>query len=156
MENYITSILYEVYTHLGFPGSLAGKESACNAGDLGSIPGLERSPGEGNGYPLQSSGLENSMDWIVHRVARSQTRLRDFHFHYTHIHDKYMCLNSDVFPVFYGKRANFLLVWFCSVFMMKGWVTVSCVVQRVAPVLEEAVFNLCLKHISKCFPSWKT
>jgi len=47
---------------LGFPGGSAGKESACNVGDLGSLPGLERSPGEGNGYPLQHSGLENSMD----------------------------------------------------------------------------------------------
>ena len=45
----------------GFPGSSAGKESACNAGDLGSIPGLGRSPGGGQGYPLQYSGLENSM-----------------------------------------------------------------------------------------------
>ena len=46
----------------GFPGSSAGKESACHVGDLGSIPGLGRSPGEGKGYPLQYSGLENSMD----------------------------------------------------------------------------------------------
>ena len=46
----------------GFPGGSAGKESACKAGDLGSIPGLGRSPGEGKGYPLQYSGLENSMD----------------------------------------------------------------------------------------------
>ena len=60
----------------GFPGSSAGKESACNVGDLGSIPGLGRSPGEGNGYPLQ----ENSMDSIVHGVAKSQTQLNDFHF----------------------------------------------------------------------------
>ena len=48
---------------LGFPGGSAGKESTCNAGDLGSIPGLGRSPGEGNGYPLQYSDLENSMDY---------------------------------------------------------------------------------------------
>ena len=64
----------------GFPDSSVGKESACNAGDLGSILGLGRSPGEGKGYPLQYSGLENSMDCIVHRVSKSQTRLRDFHF----------------------------------------------------------------------------
>ena len=50
---------------LGFPGGSAGKESACNAEDPGSIPGLGRSPGEGKGYPLQYSGLENSMDCIV-------------------------------------------------------------------------------------------
>ena len=55
---------------LGFPGGSAGKESACNAGNLGLIPGLGRSHGEGKGYPLQYSGLENSMDCIVHGVAR--------------------------------------------------------------------------------------
>jgi len=58
---------------LGFPCSSAGKESACNAGDLGLIPGLGRSPGEGKGYPLQYSGLENFMDCIVHGIAKSQT-----------------------------------------------------------------------------------
>ena len=56
-----------------FPGGSDGKESSCNAGDLGSIPGLGRSPGEGKGYPLQYGGLENSMDCIVHRVAKSWT-----------------------------------------------------------------------------------
>ena len=65
---------------MGFPCSLAGKESTCNAGDLDSIPGLGRSPGEGKGYPLQYSGLENSMDCIVHGVAKSWTQLSDFHF----------------------------------------------------------------------------
>ena len=50
---------------LGFPGGSDGKESACNAGDLGSIPRLGRSPGEGKGYPLQYSGIENSKDCIV-------------------------------------------------------------------------------------------
>ena len=54
---------------LGFPGSSAGKESTCNMGDLGLIPGLGRSPGEGNGYPPQYSGLENSTDCVVHGVA---------------------------------------------------------------------------------------
>ena len=47
---------------MGFPGSSAGKESSCNERDLGSFPGLERFPGEGKGYPLQYSGLENSME----------------------------------------------------------------------------------------------
>ena len=60
---------------LGFPCGSAGKESTCNAGDLGSIPGLGRSPGEGKGYLLQYSGLENSMDCIVHGVIKSWTRL---------------------------------------------------------------------------------
>ena len=58
------------------------KASACNVGDLGSIPGLGRSPGEGNGKPLQYSGLENSMDCIVHGVTKSWTGLSNFHFHH--------------------------------------------------------------------------
>ena len=65
---------------LGFPCGSAGKESACNAGDLCSIPGLGRFPGEGKGCPLQHSGLENSMDYIVHRVIESRTWLSNFHF----------------------------------------------------------------------------
>ena len=64
----------------GFPCGSAGKESASNAGDLGLIPGLGRSPGEGKGYPLQGSGLENPMDCIVPGVTKSGTRLGDFHF----------------------------------------------------------------------------
>ena len=65
---------------LGFPDGSVGKESTRNAGDPGLIPGLGRSPGEGKGYPLQHSGLENSKDCIVHGVTKSQTRLSDFHF----------------------------------------------------------------------------
>ena len=53
-----------------FPDSSVGKESACNAGDPSSIPGSGRSPGEGKGYPLQYSGLENPMDCIIHKVVR--------------------------------------------------------------------------------------
>ena len=87
---------------LGFPGGSAGKESACNVGDLDLIPGLGRSPGEGNGYQLQYSGLENSMDCIVHGVSKSQTRLSDFHFHtYTFrwhwwSHAGYSCLRHSL------------------------------------------------------------
>ena len=54
-----------------FPGGSAGKESACNAGDLGSIPGLGRSPGEGNSYPLPYSGLEISVDCMVHEILQA-------------------------------------------------------------------------------------
>ena len=63
-----------------FPCGSVGKESACNAGDLGSVPGLGRSLGEGRGYPLQYSGLENSMDCKVHGVAKSRKQLSDFQF----------------------------------------------------------------------------
>ena len=68
---------------LDFPCGSAGKESAYSAGDLSSILGLGRSPGEGKGYPLQYSGLENSMDCIVHGIAKSRTRLSDFHFSFS-------------------------------------------------------------------------
>ena len=63
---------------LGFPNGKAGKESTCNVEDLDLIPGLGRSPGEGNSYPLQYSGLENSVGCIIHGVAKSQTQLSDF------------------------------------------------------------------------------
>ena len=70
---------------MGFPGVSDGKESACNAGDPGLIPGLGRSPGEGNGYPIQYSCLENFIDrgawWAtVLGVAKSWTGLSNFHF----------------------------------------------------------------------------
>ena len=64
------------------PHSSVGKESTCNAGDPSWIPGSGRSPGEGKGYPLQYSGLENSVDNIAHGVTKSRTRLNDFQFHF--------------------------------------------------------------------------
>ena len=75
----------DIWKHLryivGFPCGSAGKESSCNVGDLGSIPGLGRSPGEGKGYPLQDSVLENSTDCIVHGVAESDmTEQLSLHF----------------------------------------------------------------------------
>ena len=66
----------------GFPCGSSGKELAYNVGDLGSVPGLGRSPGEGKGYAFHYSGLANSMDCIVHGIAKSWTRLSDFHFHF--------------------------------------------------------------------------
>ena len=67
---------------LGFPCGSAGKESTHNVEDLGSIPGLRRSPGDGKGYPLQYSLQENSVNCIRHGVAKSQAWLRDFHFYF--------------------------------------------------------------------------
>ena len=62
---------------MGFLCGSAGEESTCNAGGLGSVPGLDRSPREGSGYPLHCSGLENPMDCVVHGVAKRRTRLSD-------------------------------------------------------------------------------
>ena len=94
--------------YMGFPGSSAGKESTCNEGDLGSIPGLRRSPGEGSNYPLHYSGLENSMDWgawqaTVHGITKSQTRLRAFHF------------QGDIFTFFFQSMGKI------SYFMNPSW-----------------------------------
>ena len=80
----LTLVIYRIYTHtMGFSGGSDGKEPACNAGDLSSVPGLGRSPGERNANPLQYSCLGNPMDgeacWAtVHGVTKSQTRLSDF------------------------------------------------------------------------------
>ena len=68
---------------MDFPHSSVGKDSAWNAGDPRLIPGSGRSAGEGKGYPLQYSGLKNSMECIGHGVANSRTQLSDFHFHFT-------------------------------------------------------------------------
>ena len=100
---------------MGFPGSSDSKASAYNVGDLGSIPGSGRSPGEGNGNPLQYSCLENPMDqgawWAtVHGVAKNQTRLSDFtslhftplHFtslHFTSLHHFLLSLKSKLLSI---------------------------------------------------------
>ena len=88
--NTFKNFSYRYHIYVGFPCGSAGKESACNVGALGSISGLRRSPGEGRGYPFQYSGLENFTDCMVHGVAKSWTRLSDFHFYriciFTHMH----------------------------------------------------------------------
>ena len=78
-------IWHFIVLYLGFPGGSDDEESTCNAGDPDSVPGLGRSPEEGDGYPLQYSCLENSMDrgaWrtTVHGVAENQTQMSDYHF----------------------------------------------------------------------------
>ena len=103
---------------LGFPCDSAGKESACNVGDLGSIPGLGRSPGEGKGYPLHYSGLENSMDCIVHGVAELDTTEQ------LSLSDPPVVLSS--FPAYNTMAAEsqldkyLLSEWLCA--WMDGWI----------------------------------
>ena len=82
----VPSLVRDLRSLMDFPGGSDGKASVYNAGDLGSIPRLGRFPGEGNGNPLQYSGLENPMDWdflvqaTVHGVTKSRTRLSNFTF----------------------------------------------------------------------------
>ena len=92
---------------LGFPGGSAGKESACNAGDLGSVPGFGRVPGEGKDYPLQYSGLENSMDCRVHGVAKSGTQLSNFtFFHFLHREANRRMFRTMIIFVFLFSRSQ--------------------------------------------------
>ena len=104
---------------LGFPDCSDDKESAHNVGDLGSIPGLGRSPGEGNGYLLQNSCLENSTDWgtwqaTVHGVTKGQTQLNDFHFQEIdylrrHNNELYLTIFQGIFQ---GRERNLpLKLW---------------------------------------------
>ena len=85
------------------------KESTCNVGDLSLVPELGRSPGEGKGYPLRYSGLENSMGCIVHGVANSPTLLSDFHFHFQH--------NSKVSIL---QHSAFFMVLLSQLYMTTG------------------------------------
>ena len=79
-----------------FPDGSVGKEPACNAGDLGLIPRLGRSPGEGKDYSVQYSGLENSMDCIIHGVTKSRTRLSDFHAHTQQLMKAHVQHNQEI------------------------------------------------------------
>ena len=84
-----------ILSYLGFSCGSAGKESTCNEGDLGLILELGRSPGEGKGYPLQYSDLENSMDCIDCGVAKSQTQLNDISYSFPKLGSTVMIL-SDI------------------------------------------------------------
>ena len=117
--------------NLGLPGGSVDKESTCNVGDLGSIPGLGRSLGKGKGYPLQYSDLESSMDSIVHEVAKSQTKLSNFHFtthwHNTHKYAK-NTLRFHHFPLGRGNMladllGNRLEEGFSSGWGIRTWLT---------------------------------
>ena len=97
----------------GFPGGSAGKDSACNAGDLGSVPGLGRSPGEGNSYPLQDSGLENPIDCRVHGVANRHdpatfTSLHKAHWRLGEGQGWYSCVTTPKLFLFYLMFSAYL------------------------------------------------
>ena len=114
-KGHLRGFLWE----LGFPCGSAGKESACNARDLGSIRGLGRSPGEGKDYPLQYSGLENSTVCIVRGVTKIQTWLSDFHSHF---------LRPIFSPSRRRNRNKFSFSWCPSC-----WGTLSHKVGKLAP-----------------------
>ena len=108
--------------YIAFPGGSDGKESVCNAGDLGSIPGSGRSPGGGNGNPLQCAGLENFMDsgaWqaTAHRVAKSWTRLSNSHTRiHTHTHTH---THVYLFGISVGLGQGLLLVLVTNILLQE-------------------------------------
>ena len=96
---------------MGFPGGSVGKESACNVGELGLIPGLGRSHVERKGYPRQCSGLENSMNYTVHVVTKSQTRLSDF---FTFTLTQYLVVSlEDILSARMGDLPRGTLLFLC-------------------------------------------
>ena len=99
----------------GFPCDSAGKESACNAGDLGSISGLGRTTWEGEGYPVQYSGLENFMDYIVYGVAKSWTPLNNSHFHF------HFLMKFHSFLPFYLPKDLFMTIWSMQHYYLQNW-----------------------------------
>ena len=120
------------YFFLGFPGGSAGKESTCSAGDLGSIPALGRSTGEGKGYPLQYSGLENSMDCIVHGVAESDTTVI-----FTHSFTNYF------FLIISGRSLHFSLCKSISLFSTTFLDFILYLLTFKATCITHLFLNLC-------------
>ena len=96
---------------MGFPGGSVSKESACNVGELGLIPGLGRSHVEGKGYPRQYSGLENSMNYTVRVVTKSRTRLSDF---FTFTLTQYLVVSlEDRLSAWLGDLPRCTLLFLC-------------------------------------------
>ena len=124
---------------LGFPGSSAGKESACSAVDLGSIPGLRGPSGEGNSYPLQNSDLENLIDCIVHGVAKSWTWLSHFHFRpYPYPTNLWFVITSEVFIFWDSSSAQSSLTrWFSVTSMFPFSVSFSSLFQCIVNTVDE-------------------
>ena len=136
---------------LGFSGGSAGKESACNVGDLGLIPRLGRSPGEGKGYPFQYSGLENSVDCIVHGVAKSQTRLKDFHF------PNIFYSSWNLFKEWlFGKEIRASLLPYCfsvSLSLMSSLVLICLLANRVVNTLSSQVIFILKRRNLRIAPN---
>ena len=123
---------------LGFPCSSAGKESTCNVGDLGSTPGLGRSPGEGKGYPLQYSVLENSMDSVSPWGLKELDRLSDFHFTFTWSQKDslyYRC-SHRVISIHCHSQGTLLLLRFHLCLGRGGGAKLCCLLWRLRTSLE--------------------
>ena len=141
------TVSWILIAEMGFPHGSASKEPACNAGDLGSIPGLGRSPGERKGYPLQYSGLENSTECIVHEVAKSWRQPRDFHFNhwnrYTVIlignyYKWYHTFFINIFAIYVSSLVRYLLDHLLILKILS-----SCCVLRV-------LYIICIHSFMKC------
>ena len=142
---------------MGFPCGSVGKESTCNAGDLGSIPGFGRFPGEGKGYLLQYSGQQNSMNCIVHVVAKSQTRLSDFHFTSLLRFKDWRGRSTGNFLAWWSNSVT----WYAFIRTLKIWVF-NCVrwkncayliIYHPCPTPKFSVFFCCCCSVTKLCPT---
>ena len=136
-----------------FPGGSDGKESACNVGDLGSIPGLGRSPGAGNCNPLQSSCLGSPMDrgaWraTVHGVAKNLTQLSDYHFHFTFTLVE-ICVPTEFHPMKWRKNAV-VPSWTCSILTLSPQHIRSPCSSSFFPFLEMGITSRVTLKATRC------
>ena len=146
----------------GFRGGSGGYESACNVGDLGSISGLGRSPGEGNGYLLQYSCLENFMDRGAWQATKSWTRWNDFHF----FHGPYSVLNHFKLVAYFFNWDFYMKIWISGFFwkarksgLCSPDLPQSLPLSIVSPTLRLSVghhLSLCLSCCFTYFALWGT
>ena len=135
--NFPRLILWPCMWFICFSDSSVGKESACNAGDPDSIPGLGWYFGEGKGYPLQYSGLQKSMDCIVPGVAKSRTQLNDFHslmwfvLRVFHVHSK-----ERVFCCFWMEHLSIKYIWLNVLISVSLLISVWIMSAHVSQVLN--------------------
>ena len=133
---------------LVFPGGSAGKENTCNAGDLGLIPGLGRSPREGKGYPGQYSGLENSMESVVHGVSKSELSCAKAWV----IYPKYLgCLIGNI-RIFFLCHINNFQCW-CSLPLRFCDMSLLLLLQQHFITIDHGSLFSCLTH-SLILPGW--
>ena len=135
-----------------FPCGSAHKEFTCNAGDLGLIPGLRRSPREGKGYPLQYSGLENSSNSIVHGVAKSWTQLSDFRFSYRTDQLDLLAIQGTLKSLLQHHSSKASILWHLAFFIVQlshPYMTTGKIIALTGRTFVSKVMSLLFNMLSR-------